>query len=320
MMGETIRRCFFRLLRWCGSGRRSHEGAARKHVLRAAILFIAPIVLAVDPMGRAAERPKAFAFVGAPYIITAEVSGPHQFVLNFFNLSEYVIVVQPSEFIYKGASGQFYIGQVFDLPTKGTRGDSYRYSASFLLNGSSFKGLTVIGAFREQENIEELSVRIGAKRFYLQPIDKAEFDQLADRVGDLDLKDPDSQAALRKANIAEMGRVASTDGTSEWDKDWQNLLAADGMNPPRILESPEVTPTEEARRTNTYGAVRLSAIITRDGTIQELAVVKGLGHGLDERAIEAVKTSWIFLPATKNGEVIETSIKFSVTFSPRKCQ
>jgi TonB family protein len=82
----------------------------------------------------------------------------------------------------------------------------------------------------------------------------------------------------------------------------------------------EVRPTEEARRTNTYGTVKLSAIITRDGTIQDLAVVKGLGHGLDERAIEAVKTSWIFLPATKNGEVIETSIKFNVTFSPPKSQ
>jgi hypothetical protein len=54
-------------------------------------------------MGRATEPTKAFVFVGAQYIITAEVSGPHQFVLNFFNLSEYVIVVQPSEFIYKGA-------------------------------------------------------------------------------------------------------------------------------------------------------------------------------------------------------------------------
>jgi len=320
MIGETTPRWLVHELRWCRSGRRSRKSAMRKQVLAAAVLFIATIVFAANSMGQATEPPKAFVFVGAQYIITAEASGPHQFVLNFFNLSEYVIVVQPSEFIYKGASGQFYIGQVFDLPTKGTRGDSYRYSASFLLNGFSFKGLNVIGAFHEQDHIEELSVRIGAKRFYLQPVDRAQFDQLAAKVGDLDLKNPDSQAALRNANIAEIGRVASTDGTSEWDKDWQNLLMPDGMNPPRTLESPEVRPTEEARRTNTYGTVKLSAIITRDGTIQDLAVVKGLGHGLDERAIEAVKTSWIFLPATKNGEVIETSIKFNVTFSPPKSQ
>jgi hypothetical protein len=55
---------------------------------------------------RAAEPPAAYAYVGAPYIITAEVSGAHKFVLNFFNLSEFVIVVQPGEFIYRGSSGQ----------------------------------------------------------------------------------------------------------------------------------------------------------------------------------------------------------------------
>jgi TonB family protein len=79
-----------------------------------------------------------------------------------------------------------------------------------------------------------------------------------------------------------------------------------------------VAPTEEARRTNTYGNVKLSATITRDGTIQDLAVVKGLGHGLDERALEAVKTSWIFLPATRNGEVVEAKIQFDVPFEPPK--
>jgi TonB family protein len=266
----------------------------------------------------AQESPKAFAFVGAPYVITAEVSGAHQFVLNLINLSEYVIVAQASEFIYKGSSGQFYIGQVFDLPTKGTKGDSYRYSASILVNNSSFKGLNVIGAFHEQDHIEELSVRIGAKRFYLQPLDKGQFAQFSTKVEDLDLSNTNAQSALRNAGLTDLGVVKTTDGTSDWDRDWQNQLRPDGVNPPRHLEAPEVTATEDARRSNTYGKVRLSATITRDGTIQDLVVVKGLGHGLDERALEAVKTSWIFLPATRNGEVVEAKIQFDVTFAPPK--
>ncbi len=152
----------------------------------------------------------------------------------------------------------------------------------------------------------------------MEPLDKSQYDDLGARIGDLDIKNPDPAAALRKANLVDMGRVTSTDGTSEWDHDWQNLLLADAVNPPRILEKPEVAPTDEARRTNTYGNVRLSATITRDGTIQNLSVVKGLGHGLDERAVEAVKTSWIFLPATRNGEVVEADIKFDVAFQPPK--
>ena len=88
------------------------------------------------------------------------------------------------------------------------------------------------------------------------------------------------------------------------------------MNPPRIIERPEVTPTEEARRKGTYGKVKLTAVINKSGGIQDLRVEKGLGRGLDERALEAVKNSWVFLPATRNGEVVETVISFEVEFPP----
>lgn len=283
-----------------------------------AMVMLALFLSAAGSVCRAQESAKRFAYVSPQYIITAEVSGPHQFILNFVNLSEYVIVVQASEFIYKGATGAFYIGQVFDQQTKGTRGDVYRYSASILINNSSFKGLNVVGAFHEQDHIEELSVRIGAKRFYLQGLEKVQFDQLQTKVENLDLKATDAQASLHSAGLSELGRVKTTDGTSEWDRDWQNQLRAGGVNPPRYLETPEVAPTEEARRTNTYGAVKLSATITKDGTIQDLAVVKGLGHGLDERAMEAVKASWVFLPATRNGEVVEAKVQFDVTFAQPK--
>ncbi len=285
---------------------------ARHRVSLAVLVWLAVSVV------HAQETPKSFAYAGGAYIITAEASGAHQFVLNLVNLSEYVIVVQASDFIYKGASGRFYIGQVFDQPTKTTRGDTFRYSASVLVNNSSFKGLNILGAFREQDRIEELSVRVGSKRYYLQTLDKAGFADFSAHVEDLDLRNTNAQAAMLAARVPEMGRMKSNDGSEDWDRDWQGQLLPDGVNPPRYLEHPDVTPTEDARRSNTYGAVRLSATITRDGAIRDLAVVKGLGHGLDERAIEAVKTSWQFLPATKNGEVVEANVKFDVNFAPAK--
>ncbi len=259
---------------------------------------------------------KTFAFVSPQYMITAEVGGAHSFIVNFINLSDFVIVVQPNEFIYKGASGQFYIGQVYEKESKDTRGETFKYSASILLKGRSFTGLTILGAFHEQDKIEELSVRIGAKRFYLQPLDKLQFDQLAAKIGDLDLQNPSARAALQDANIAELGSVKTTDGTSEWDRDWQNLIRPDGVNPPKIIERPEVMPTDEAIRKGTYGRVRLSAVINKNGGLQDIKVLKGLGRGLDDRALEAVKNSWVFLPATKNGEVMETAIFFEVEFTP----
>ena len=114
----------------------------------------------VDTQRACSDSPKAFAFVGPQYVITAEVSSPRSFVVNFINLSDFVIVIQPNEFIYRGASKRYYIGQVFEQERKDTRGDTLKYSASFLLKGRSFTGLTILGAFREQEQIKELSVRI----------------------------------------------------------------------------------------------------------------------------------------------------------------
>jgi TonB family protein len=265
--------------------------------------------------------PKTFAYIGKNYAITAEAGGPYSFILNFISLSDFVIVIQPNEFIYKAASGRFYIGQVFQQAMKNARGESQKYTASFLLKGRLFAGLTIAGAFREQDQIEELSVRIGAKRFYLQPIEKAAFDQLAAKIGDLDLSNPNTEAALAAAGISETGTVKNTDGTSEWDRDWQGLIGQDGVNPARIVERPDIEPTIEAKKARAYGKVKLSAFINKSGGIQDLKVIKGLSHGLDQRAMEGVRNSWLFLPATRNGEIIETSITIEIDFSdPEKKQ
>jgi TonB family protein len=259
--------------------------------------------------------PNSFAYANKNYIITAEAAGEHAFMLNFINLSDYVLVVQPGEFIYRVASGRYYIGQVFEREHKDLRGEEQRYTASILLKGHSFTGLNIVGAFQEQEQIEELSIRIGAKRFYMQPIDKTAFDQLAKKIGTLDLEDTDSATMLEAANIPEIGSLKKTDGTSEWDRDWQGLITEDGVNPPKILNRPNIAPTVEAMKTHTFGKVKLTVNINKNGGIQDLNVIRGLGKGMDERAIEGVKNSWVFLPATKNGDVVETRITIEIEFA-----
>ncbi len=261
-------------------------------------------------------NPRHFAFVNPTYVITAEVASERSFIVNFINLSDFVIVTQPSEFIYKGASGRFYIGQVFEEEHTDIRGEKLKYSASILLKGHSFIGLKLVGSFQELDQIEFLSVRIGAKRFYLQSLEKEPFEQLASKISDLDMQDDDAPAALQRAGIGEMGNAKSTDGTSEWDRDWQGLLDADGVNLPKIIERPEISPTDDARKSRTYGKVKLSVLINKNGGIQDLKVVKGLGHGLDQKAMEGVKNGWLFLPATKNGEVFDSSFSFEVEFPP----
>ncbi|HVG21666.1 MAG TPA: energy transducer TonB [Blastocatellia bacterium] len=54
--------------------------------------------------------------------------------------------------------------------------------------------------------------------------------------------------------------------------------------------------TERARQAGITGTVILQAVFKDDGTIGEVKIVRGLGYGLDERAVEAVQ-GIVFLPA-----------------------
>jgi TonB family protein len=287
----------------------------RKPVNILAVIIVLLSAVCISP-SEARAAAEAFAYVNTNYIITAEPAGAQNFMVNVINLSDYVIVVQPQDFIYRGESGRFYTGQVFEQEHNDMRGDAQRYNASSLLRERSFAGLKITGVFHEQNAIEELSIRIGARRFFLQPMEKTAFEQLAKKIQNLDVENPDSAADLASANIQEMGQAKTTDGSPEWEKDWEGLLTADGINPPKILKRPEIEPTAAARKARVYGKVRLSGIIDKNGAIRELRVTRGLGRGLDERAVEGVRNSWVFLPATKNGEVYETQISIEVEFNP----
>ena len=280
----------------------------------AAVIFGLLSVVCIIP-SRACAETAAFAYVGRNYIITAEPAGEHSFMVNIINLSEYVIVVQPHDFIYRGESGRRYIGQVFEQEHKDTRGETQRYTASSLIRGYTFAGLKIAGIFHERNAIEELSIRIGARRFFMQPMEKNVFEQLARKIQNLDLESQDSASELASVNIQETGRVQTTDGSPEWEKDWDGLFTDDDINPPKILSRPEIEPTPAAKKARVYGKVRLSGIIGKNGGIRDLRVTRELGKGLDERAMEGVRNSWVFLPATKNGEVYETQISIEVEFA-----
>ncbi len=73
-----------------------------------------------------------------------------------------------------------------------------------------------------------------------------------------------------------------------------------GVGYPACAYCPDPKYSEEARKAKYQGTVLLKAIITPEGKATNIQVVKGLGLGLDEKAIEAVRT-WIFKPAIGPG-------------------
>jgi TonB family protein len=68
-----------------------------------------------------------------------------------------------------------------------------------------------------------------------------------------------------------------------------------------------------ARRANVEGAVVVRGIVRRDGTIDNVEIIKDLPHGLGEEARRAV-SRWRFRPATYRGEPIDVYYTVTVNF------
>ncbi len=73
-----------------------------------------------------------------------------------------------------------------------------------------------------------------------------------------------------------------------------------GITPPTLLREVKPDYTEEARRRGVRGEVVMEIVVRRDGSVGDVKVLQGLGYGLDERAVAAVK-QWKFSPATLQG-------------------
>lgn len=92
--------------------------------------------------------------------------------------------------------------------------------------------------------------------------------------------------------------------------------AGSGVQPPRLLREVKAIYTDEARRRGTTGNVLLEIVITRDGTVSDVSVRRGLGAGLDERAVEAVR-QWKFAPARRLGQPVDVIVEVAVEFMLR---
>jgi TonB family protein len=89
-----------------------------------------------------------------------------------------------------------------------------------------------------------------------------------------------------------------------------------GIQPPRLLREVKAEYTEEARRRGLTGDVVLEIVVTRDGRVGTVTVLRGMGSGLDERAAAAVR-QWQFAPATRLGEAIDVVVEVAVEFTMR---
>lgn len=86
-----------------------------------------------------------------------------------------------------------------------------------------------------------------------------------------------------------------------------------GVSAPRAIFAPDPEYSEEARKAKWQGTVVLWVVIGPDGKPRDVRVQRSLGMGLDEKAIEAVR-SWKFEPAKKDGQPVAVQVNVEVNF------
>lgn len=86
-----------------------------------------------------------------------------------------------------------------------------------------------------------------------------------------------------------------------------------GVTNPVAIVSPEAEFSDEARRAKYQGVCMISIIVDTNGYPQNPRVVRALGMGLDEKALDAVRR-YRFKPAMKNGRPVPVRITVEVDF------
>lgn len=92
--------------------------------------------------------------------------------------------------------------------------------------------------------------------------------------------------------------------------------AGSGISAPSIIREVKPDYTEDARRRGVEGDVVLEIVVRRDGSVGAVTLVQGLGAGLDQRAIDAVR-QWRFSPATRQGTPADVMVEVAVEFKLR---
>jgi TonB family protein len=87
-----------------------------------------------------------------------------------------------------------------------------------------------------------------------------------------------------------------------------------GVSAPTVLYQPEAEFSDEARRAKYQGVVLVSLIVDAQGNPINVHVVRPLGMGLDEKAMEAVR-KYKFKPAMKDGKTpVPVALTIEVNF------
>jgi TonB family protein len=117
-----------------------------------------------------------------------------------------------------------------------------------------------------------------------------------------------SRGTVRQSGFGDTEQVAANQVRSKPPE-----TAAPKLLPAEIISKPTPAYTEEARKLHIEGEVLLEVVFESSGKLRVVRVIRGLGHGLDENAIQAAQQIH-FKPALRDGQPADSTAVLHIVF------
>ncbi len=134
------------------------------------------------------------------------------------------------------------------------------------------------------------------------------------RIQVIDKSDTTARLDYRAGYYASKPSAASADSAAGTAAVPPPATLPPGSKPPVLIFKKEPEYSEVARKAKYQGSVILYLEVDETGQPTNIKVLRSLGLGLDEKAIEAVK-QWRFKPGTENGVPVTMPTQVKVDFS-----
>lgn len=126
--------------------------------------------------------------------------------------------------------------------------------------------------------------------------------------------EPGADASAAAISTAAAGGGPQATAPAESEPEVHRIGA--GVLPPKVIARVQPVYSAEAREAGSQGVVVLEAIVHADGSVEILRVVRRVGFGLDETAIDALR-QWKFQPGMRGGEPVDVALNIEVSFNLR---
>jgi|GEM_PF-628240 len=280
---------------------------------RALRLALPAVFLAV--LGASLAANACFVYTDPSRIVTLEFRGESLALLNVINLADTAMVLEPASVLVISTGGQAVPGQVF--AGKNETGGTV-FTASALVQPKSAFGTDLWGAFEFQQNVLKAYFALGGRYLELASLPGGQFDALLERLENIDLKSPNVEQMFKTLQIPDLGVRLPFEETDSLREVHERCFTAEGINPPKIIRRPQPRLTPEAEKAGFTGTIKAVATLSTTGNVTGIKLDPEPAYGLGPRIIETIRNAWRFLPATYNGEVVPTEIRFSLQYGDER--